>query len=361
MLQQTQVARVVPRYDAWLARWPTVEALADASAADVIRAWQGLGYNRRALNLHRAARHVAANGWPDDLTELPGVGRYTADAVARFAYELDVLPVDTNVRRVLDRTGERFGPARGPRAHGSRCDDLPGAHPALRLPARSPSAAPPAARPTRRCGNRAVSRARSGSAARRPCASSRKGDARSRSSTAKRSRPCGRTDSSSSRATASSSRIKRTFSRRVTAAQGFAPSVSRVNRRGSRMKRLVLAVLVLASAVAFSVPANGSSTRQSRSWNVTITNLTAGGLAAADAAARRRPFEARRRLEPAARSRTTASPRSPRTPTTRSSSRRYRWSEEFAAFNRSRRADPAGRVAHVRRPVQRPVPTGSRS
>jgi A/G-specific adenine glycosylase len=110
MLQQTQVARVVPRYDAWLARWPTVEALADASATDVIRAWQGLGYNRRALSLHRAARHVAAHGWPEDLTVLPGVGRYTADAVARFAYELDVLPVDTNVRRVLNRTGERFGP-----------------------------------------------------------------------------------------------------------------------------------------------------------------------------------------------------------------------------------------------------------
>jgi A/G-specific adenine glycosylase len=110
MLQQTQVARVVSRYDAWLERWPTLEALADASGADVIRAWQGLGYNRRALNLHRAARHVAAHGWPEDLTDLPGVGRYTADAVARFAYELNVLPVDTNVRRVLDRTGERFGP-----------------------------------------------------------------------------------------------------------------------------------------------------------------------------------------------------------------------------------------------------------
>ena len=111
MLQQTQVARVVPRYEAWLARWPTVEALADASAADVIRAWQGLGYNRRALNLHRAARHVAANGWPDDLTELPGVGRYTADAVARFAHDAPVLPVDVNVRRVIERTGAEFGPA----------------------------------------------------------------------------------------------------------------------------------------------------------------------------------------------------------------------------------------------------------
>jgi A/G-specific adenine glycosylase len=108
MLQQTQVARVVPRYLAWLARWPTVEALAAASTADVIREWQGLGYNRRALNLHRAARRVAADGWPGDLTELPGVGRYTADAVRRFAFDHPVLPVDTNVRRVLERTGGEF-------------------------------------------------------------------------------------------------------------------------------------------------------------------------------------------------------------------------------------------------------------
>ena len=111
MLQQTQVARVVPRYLAFLERWPTIEALAAASPAEVIREWQGLGYNRRALNLHRAARHVSGHGWPEDLTELPGVGRYTADAVARFAHERDVLPLDTNVRRVLERTGGEFGPA----------------------------------------------------------------------------------------------------------------------------------------------------------------------------------------------------------------------------------------------------------
>jgi len=72
MAQQTQVDRVVPRWQRWLERWPTVEALAAASSADVIREWQGLGYNRRALSLHRAAQHVAAHGWPDDLTELPG-------------------------------------------------------------------------------------------------------------------------------------------------------------------------------------------------------------------------------------------------------------------------------------------------
>jgi A/G-specific adenine glycosylase len=108
MAQQTQIDRVVPRWEHWLVRWPTVEALAEASAADVIREWQGLGYNRRALSLHRAAQRVAAHGWPDDLTELPGVGRYTADAVACFALGRDVLPVDVNVRRVQERTGHAF-------------------------------------------------------------------------------------------------------------------------------------------------------------------------------------------------------------------------------------------------------------
>lgn len=108
MLQQTQVERVIPRYEAWLARWPTVEALAAASAADVIVAWQGLGYNRRAVNLHRAASHVAAHGWPHDLTELPGVGPYTAAAVGNFAFGRDVLPIDVNIARVQERTGEQF-------------------------------------------------------------------------------------------------------------------------------------------------------------------------------------------------------------------------------------------------------------
>ena len=111
MLQQTQVERVVPRYLAWLERWPTAERLAAAPVSDVIRAWQGLGYNRRAVNLHRATQQIAAAGWPDDLTELPGVGRYTADAVARFAFDSAVLPVDTNVRRVQERTRTRFTPA----------------------------------------------------------------------------------------------------------------------------------------------------------------------------------------------------------------------------------------------------------
>jgi A/G-specific adenine glycosylase len=111
MLQQTQVARVVPRYLEWLQRWPTPKALASAPAADAIRAWQGLGYNRRALNLHRAATRIAAGGWPADLTELPGVGRYTAQAIRCFAFGEPVLPEDTNVRRVRERTGADFGPA----------------------------------------------------------------------------------------------------------------------------------------------------------------------------------------------------------------------------------------------------------
>jgi len=108
MLQQTQVDRVIPRYLRWLERWPTVEALAAATTADVIVEWQGLGYNRRAVSLHRTARVVAERGWPDDLTELPGVGPYTAAAVANFAFGRDVLPVDVNIRRVQERTGEQF-------------------------------------------------------------------------------------------------------------------------------------------------------------------------------------------------------------------------------------------------------------
>ena len=108
MLQQTQADRVIPRYKDFLERWPTIDALAAAGAGDVIAEWQGLGYNRRAVNLHRAARIVAERGWPEDLTELPGVGPYTAGAIGNFAFGHDVLPVDTNVRRVQERTGEGF-------------------------------------------------------------------------------------------------------------------------------------------------------------------------------------------------------------------------------------------------------------
>jgi A/G-specific adenine glycosylase len=110
MLQQTQVERVIPRWEAWLARWPTPAALAAASTADVIRAWQGLGYNRRAVNLHRAACVIAEHGWPDDLTTLPAVGPYTAAAIRNQAFGEAVLPVDTNVSRIQERTGHQFGP-----------------------------------------------------------------------------------------------------------------------------------------------------------------------------------------------------------------------------------------------------------
>jgi A/G-specific adenine glycosylase len=103
MLQQTQAARVVPYYEAFLARFPDPAALAAAEADDVLRRWSGLGYNRRALALQRAASHVARHGWPDDLRELPGVGPYTAAAVASFAWDRPVAVVDTNVRRVLRR------------------------------------------------------------------------------------------------------------------------------------------------------------------------------------------------------------------------------------------------------------------
>jgi A/G-specific adenine glycosylase len=110
MLQQTQVERVIPRWRAWLERWPTPAAVAAASPADAIREWQGLGYNRRALNLHRAARVVAESGWPDDLTELPGVGPYTAAAIRNQALGEAVLPVDTNIARIQERTRHTFGP-----------------------------------------------------------------------------------------------------------------------------------------------------------------------------------------------------------------------------------------------------------
>jgi A/G-specific adenine glycosylase len=107
MLQQTQVSRVLPRYLAWLERWPTAESLAVSPVADVIQAWDGLGYNRRAVNLHRCAAVVAERGGfprdPEELQKLPGIGPYTAAAVACFAFGAQVAAPDTNARRVLGR------------------------------------------------------------------------------------------------------------------------------------------------------------------------------------------------------------------------------------------------------------------
>lgn len=107
MLQQTQVDRVVERWTVWLERWPTAADLAAASRADVISAWQGLGYNRRAVSLHESARLLAEHGIPRDQAgwrALPGVGPYTAAAVCVLALDHDVIPLDVNVLRILERS-----------------------------------------------------------------------------------------------------------------------------------------------------------------------------------------------------------------------------------------------------------------
>jgi len=109
MAQQTQAARAGEAWTRFMARFPTVESLAEAPPADVLRAWQGLGYNRRAINLQRAARIIVdthGGAVPSDLANLealPGVGPYTARAVAALAFGMPVGAVDTNVRRVLGR------------------------------------------------------------------------------------------------------------------------------------------------------------------------------------------------------------------------------------------------------------------
>lgn len=120
MLQQTQVARVAPRYTAFLTQFPTPQACAAAPVSAVIAAWEGLGYNRRAVHLHRAAQVVVTDHGgrvPDDLDALqalPGVGAYTARAVLAFAFERDHGVLDTNAARVLARAvaGARLTPTR---------------------------------------------------------------------------------------------------------------------------------------------------------------------------------------------------------------------------------------------------------
>jgi len=109
MLQQTQASRVVERFPPFLRRFPTTEAMAAASEAEVLVEWAGLGYNRRALALRRVATEVQRGGWPSDvdgLRRLPGIGAYTSRAVAALAFGKPVGAVDTNVRRWLTR---RFG------------------------------------------------------------------------------------------------------------------------------------------------------------------------------------------------------------------------------------------------------------
>ena len=106
MLQQTQASRVAARYPAFMARFPDVTALASASEAEVLAEWSGLGYNRRAISLHRAASAIARAGWPaelEGLRRLPGVGQYTARAIGSLAFGWRAGAVDTNVRRWLAR------------------------------------------------------------------------------------------------------------------------------------------------------------------------------------------------------------------------------------------------------------------
>jgi len=106
MLQQTQTSRVIPKFELFIALWPSVESLAVADTGELLKAWSGLGYNTRAVRLREAARVITAHGWPDTVSELqslPGVGPYTAAAVGSIACGLDGPALDTNLRRVLSR------------------------------------------------------------------------------------------------------------------------------------------------------------------------------------------------------------------------------------------------------------------
>jgi A/G-specific adenine glycosylase len=107
MLQQTQVKRVVVYYEKWIARWPTIHALASADLTEVLQVWMGLGYNTRAINLHKTAKKIVAMFDGDVLramqqyNELPGIGKYTSQAVQIFSTNADLVTVDTNIRRIF--------------------------------------------------------------------------------------------------------------------------------------------------------------------------------------------------------------------------------------------------------------------
>ena len=133
MAQQTQMSRVMSLYARFTQAFPTVEALAAASPGEVIRAWQGMGYNQRAVRLHRAAREIVAGGWPRDaaaLAKISGIGPFTAAIIASFAFGEPAACVDTNVQRVLGRlAGE-------PSIGGARLQRLADASMAAEHPAR---------------------------------------------------------------------------------------------------------------------------------------------------------------------------------------------------------------------------------
>lgn len=106
MLQQTQVARVVPKFHSFMEMWPDVASLATANTESLLRSWAGLGYNSRALRLKDTAVIIAADGWPNSiagLKELPGIGPYTAAALGSISFGFEVPAVDTNLKRVLSR------------------------------------------------------------------------------------------------------------------------------------------------------------------------------------------------------------------------------------------------------------------
>ena len=108
MAQQTQMSRVLPSYERFVSAYPTLESLAVASLGDVIRVWKGMGYNQRAVRLHRAARRIATSGWPKEaeaLAEIDGIGPFTAAIIASFSFGEPAAAVDTNVVRVLTRLG----------------------------------------------------------------------------------------------------------------------------------------------------------------------------------------------------------------------------------------------------------------
>jgi A/G-specific adenine glycosylase len=126
MLQQTQVERVIPLYETFVARFPDFGALAAAESGDVVRAWRGLGYNSRAMRLHALAKIVVERHGgvlprePEVLRALPGIGPYTAAAIRAFAFEEDDAALDVNIRRVVHRVG--YGVEYPPRASERELD-----------------------------------------------------------------------------------------------------------------------------------------------------------------------------------------------------------------------------------------------
>src|SRR5678815_3863127 len=134
MLQQTQVAAVIPYYERFLKKYPSVESLAQASQEEVLQLWSGLGYYARGRNLHAAAKEIARNGFPEDIAALPGVGRSTAAAIAVFAFGKRAAILDGNAKRVLARVfgvaepdwdlAERELPARNVAAYTQALMDL---------------------------------------------------------------------------------------------------------------------------------------------------------------------------------------------------------------------------------------------